>query len=267
MPVRALPAGVIGTLFSGPLPTDARQFCSEGKTCPVTGVKEVWYGANDRWVFKLGSGNIVCSYLTFTDPIYGTFKNCHERDGTVSTILPPLLSELQTVFELNDLISTQNRRYQFSVMLGATETLVTTNKFERNLIALPLPPDPGITQTSFQFNINDTGTPGRLYSVFISPTQERCPIFHVVSAMNTEISIGRYLEIFTLMTQPDADAVPQRSDMQKVCTNDKGQVTFHLKPPSIDAFQIKVVTHGRLGKPNDVFDLFVPTSLDWMLHK
>nr|WP_315247391.1 PilC/PilY family type IV pilus protein [uncultured Albidiferax sp.] len=62
------------------LPSDASAVCAaENGTCSFSGIKEVWYGANNRWAVAPVANSVVCSNGNFGDPINGTVKNCYTR--------------------------------------------------------------------------------------------------------------------------------------------------------------------------------------------
>lgn len=254
--------GTIGTIYSGTPPSDLKELCNESKTCPIDGVREIWYGADQSWIYKLMSGSVYCENATFTDPRWGKTKKCFSRDSTMAEALPPRLTELPLSFDLNNLLSVENKRYIFSVQDGGTRKVITTNSPSVALKPLPTVP-PAMPQNYFQFDITDGANPIRQYSFFISPTLTRCSTFKVTSDGTVLNSTGRIMEIHVITTLPTMQVVPQRSDVQKICTNDKGQLKFHMKPPNIDSFQIKIVNYGTAGNPNDVFNMFIPTNLEW----
>lgn len=257
----ALPSGSIGTIYNGALPSDVQVACVEGKTCATKGIQEVWFGSNNSWIYKVINGTITCNIDTFTDPAPRVFKACYARDLSIAEIQPPLVNAIPLTFELNDLLTAQDKRYTFAVWNGNTRTPVTTNHFEINLNSAPT--SSRLQQNYFQFDITDGGTPIRQHSVFISPTYNRCLISHLDASGNVVSTYGRIVEVYSMTAVPASQYIAQRSDTQKLCTNDVGKLTFHLKPPSIDSFQIKIIDHDASGKQNDVFDLFIPIHFEW----
>ena len=263
--VRALPDGMVATIFNGRAPADLRPLCAENAQCSVAGVREVWYGRDQSWRYKLVTGGFVCGNDFFSDPYPYSRKSCFERDLTEPSPLPQRLAVLPIELQLNDLLTTENGRYRVDVVVGMARRPVVATPFVGNLTALGATTDPSLTQDYFQLNLMDTRTPTRQYSLFIAATLERCVNFLRKPDGLMLLSQGRVMELYTLTAQPSTRLIAQRSDTQRICTNDKGQLTFHLKPPSIDAFQLKVVNHGAAGRPNDVFDLYIPTSLNPVL--
>jgi type IV pilus assembly protein PilY1 len=64
------------------LPTDALQCANENQLCSFTGIKEVWYGANNSWNVAPAADGVTCSNVVFGDPIGGAFKQCYTRPYT-----------------------------------------------------------------------------------------------------------------------------------------------------------------------------------------
>lgn len=66
--------------YSGSKPSGMNSACAaENATCSFTGIKEVWYGANNNWKVAPASNGVSCSNGVFGDPISGTVKNCYYR--------------------------------------------------------------------------------------------------------------------------------------------------------------------------------------------
>lgn len=79
------------TNTSQTLPSDASECASEGGTCSVAGIKEVWYGADTRWVVVPISGSIPCnSHEVLGDPATDTVKKCYARNYSGSWSPAPL---------------------------------------------------------------------------------------------------------------------------------------------------------------------------------
>ncbi|QHI98615.1 hypothetical protein GT347_11765 [Xylophilus rhododendri] len=258
----AAPSGSISTIYEGALPADAKWLCTEDSPCAVTGVKEVWYGRYTNWRYRQLTGGFRCGNELFTDPIGGVKKDCFVRDTTESTLLPPRLAVLPVTIELNDLATVEAGRYSVDLVVGMQRIALKAPHFEGTLGSLGLATDPSMTQDYFQFNIVDSKPPTRQYSLFIAATQERCTSFRRMGDGSMAMSMGRFMDIYSIITEPATGFIPQRSEMQRLCTNDRGQLAFYLHSPSIDAFRIKVVSHGIAGKANDVFDLYIPTALN-----
>lgn len=259
----ALISGSVGTIYNGALPSDTRLICRENASnCSIPSIQEVWYGSGNSWVYKLVSGNFVCTNENFSDPALNKAKACYSRDILTPAALPPAVTEIPLSFELNDLLTTQQKRYTFGVWDGDVRTPVATRQFSINLKARSRPSR--MQQNYFQFDITDTASPVRQQSIFISPTFDRCVASGSSPAGNGETVYGRIMEIYSMTALPASQMIPQRSDLQKICTNDKGQLKFHLKPPSSDAFQIKIVAYDAVSKANDVLDFFVPLNFDWL---
>jgi hypothetical protein len=257
----ALPFGAVGMIYNGALPSDVMTACVQDKTCTTKGVQEVWFGAGNSWIYKLVNGTINCNVATFSDPAPGTFKACYARDLTTSELQPPRVNEIPLTFELNNLLTVQDKRYTFDVWDGETNKPITTNTFEINL--KPAPTKERMQQNFYQFDIIDGASPIRQHSVFISPTFNRCMVSRLDPTGNIVSTYGRIVEIYSMTAIPSSQYLAQRSDTQKVCTNDRSQLKFQLKPPSIDSFQVKIIAYDAYGKQNDVFDLFIPIHFDW----
>lgn len=258
---QALPLGAVGTIYNGALPPDVQVGCVENRTCTTSGIREIWFGAGNSWIYKLVNGTINCNVATFSDPAPGVFKACYARDLTMSEIQPPRLNEIPLTFELNNLLTVEDKRYTLAVWDGATNKPVTTNTFEINL--KPAPTKERMQQSFYQFDITDGANPIRQHSVFISPTFNRCLVSRQGPTGNVQSTYGRIVEIYSMTAIPASQYLAQRSDTQKLCTNDKGQLKFQLKPPNIDSFQVRIIDYDAFGKQNDAFDLFIPIHFDW----
>jgi len=77
------------------LPAGAVDCAGENQTCAFTGVKEVWYGANNagtnKWNVASSSDGISCSNGTFGDPYPGIVKRCYH---VPSAWTPPTTTNL-----------------------------------------------------------------------------------------------------------------------------------------------------------------------------
>lgn len=89
-----LEMGVSSTVAT-PTPTSDGSwiFCAnEGQTCSFTGTKQVRYGANGFYVYKVFTTSVLCSNTVFGDPAPNQVKQCHYSSSTVSTPTPtPIL--------------------------------------------------------------------------------------------------------------------------------------------------------------------------------
>ena len=64
---------------------DEWTFCTvENQTCAFTGTREVRYGANGSYAYRLLSNGTPCTNGVFGDPIYGTAKQCHIKGPTIT---------------------------------------------------------------------------------------------------------------------------------------------------------------------------------------
>jgi hypothetical protein len=75
-----------------------------------------------------------------------------------------------------------------------------------------------------------------------------------------DFTFGRMMEIYSLIADPNSRLLPFRSDTQRVCTADSGTLAFFFKPPSVDAYQLKIVSHDHAGNATGVMDFFIPTE-------
>lgn len=67
--------GVAKTCYVG---ADVYAYCaSEGQTCSFTGTRNVAYGANGAYAYKVLTAGVLCSNATFGDPAPGVVKGCH----------------------------------------------------------------------------------------------------------------------------------------------------------------------------------------------
>ena len=261
----ALPQGVVTNTYNGPLPSDATYFCDEGRTCAVSGVKELWYGARESWGFRLASGNVFCSFQEFTDVLYGVGKKCYIRNSLQTVLMPPQLAYLPVAFNLYDLLTAESGRYKASVVINGKHENMTQEKSDKVLTKLSTANSSIVLpQSVFQFTISDTRSPAKDYAVIVSATMSRCLLHHRDSASSTEVSIGRMMDVYTMTSRPDGNFAPFRSDVQKLCTNDKGQLAIHILAPGAAAFPIKVVSYGYAGHANEVTNMMVPTQLNWL---
>ena len=84
---------------NGPLPKPTPPACAaESGTCTSSTVKEIWYGAGNRWMVAPFRGTVGCNNATFTDPASGVGKSCYIFDYAGSWTPPgsggtPLNSE------------------------------------------------------------------------------------------------------------------------------------------------------------------------------
>lgn len=71
----------IGTVVNeSSLPGDATECASEGGTCSgLSGIREIWYGASNKWKVAPVTMSVSCSNGVFGDPISGTAKKCYQR--------------------------------------------------------------------------------------------------------------------------------------------------------------------------------------------
>ncbi|RYX95958.1 MAG: hypothetical protein EOO28_09390 [Comamonadaceae bacterium] len=162
------------------------------------------------------------------------------------------------------MLTINNKQYTVSVSNGGRLEPLTTSQAQLNLAPLPLPADPGMTQSFFQFNILDQGSPIHEYHVFVAASQERCALFDITPGYMTKPSAGRVMEIYSMMAQPELQVIPVRSEPQKICASDSGQLMFTLAPPGPDAFQLKVGTYRSDGKISQMFDFFIPRYFNWV---
>lgn len=61
---------------------------SENGTCSYSGSRQVSYGVNWRYPYKLASASIACDNATFGDPAYRTAKNCDYASTSAATTAP-----------------------------------------------------------------------------------------------------------------------------------------------------------------------------------
>jgi hypothetical protein len=88
-------------------------FCaSENEFCPFSGSKEVRYGADGVYTYRVVNDGINCSNDVFGDPIYGVLKQCAYREsGTPGpTPTPAPGSSIQTFSASADYSTTQGYR-------------------------------------------------------------------------------------------------------------------------------------------------------------
>lgn len=64
---------------SSALPADAVGCANQNGSCVVSGLQEVWYGADTRWKVTPVVGVASCSHNVFGDPAVGTAKRCYAR--------------------------------------------------------------------------------------------------------------------------------------------------------------------------------------------
>lgn len=92
--------GTKNPLPTNPMPTpippvsDAnwKTCASEGSVCNLTGVNQVRYGANGKYVSKIISGSVPCTNAIFGDPVPSTTKSCSYIPA--ATNAPPGVSPL-----------------------------------------------------------------------------------------------------------------------------------------------------------------------------
>jgi parallel beta-helix repeat protein len=71
-------------------PSSDWTFCAvEGAFCAFTGTKEVRYGANGSYVYRIFTGGTACSNSVFDDPLFGTKKECATKPTLVQLPPPP----------------------------------------------------------------------------------------------------------------------------------------------------------------------------------
>lgn len=69
-------------------PTNDWIFCAnENGTCSFTGTKEVRYGANESYFYKVLTSPVSCDNTTFGDPIFGVNKQCYYRNPVTTPVL------------------------------------------------------------------------------------------------------------------------------------------------------------------------------------
>ena len=84
------------TNSSSALPSGSTNCASENSNCNFSGVKEVWYGANNSWKVAPASNGVLCANSVFGDPISGTAKNCYTRTYSGSWTPPTSSSALNS---------------------------------------------------------------------------------------------------------------------------------------------------------------------------
>lgn len=68
-------------LLFGVTNASAWTFCAkEGEKCNFSGTKQVRYGENGKFVYKIIKNGTNCTNQVFGDPIYGTVKQCYTKD-------------------------------------------------------------------------------------------------------------------------------------------------------------------------------------------
>jgi hypothetical protein len=253
------PAAAAISSLSGAIPFQMDVGCAEHEICRFEGAREVWYGTNSSWRYGVFSNAVACNNGIFGDPTPSIPKRCYVR-AVQDIATPPRLDTIEGVFNGDDLLTTEGGRYTLeTVANGSRRRLV--GPYAVSLLGKLAVPDAQVSTPSyFQFLITDTQSGPVSYNVFIAATAERCLIQRVRSATQTDASFGRIMEIYSLVADPSTAMLPLRSDTQRICTQDKGKLAFFFKPPSIDAFQVKVVTHDSWGNATDVTDLFIPTK-------
>jgi pectate lyase len=86
----ALGAMTIATVVTAAnRPAGYTTICSENKTCAVPASTNVAFGRADQFIYKVLSGNFVCSQTTFGGRIAGGVNECSVPTGTVPTDPPP----------------------------------------------------------------------------------------------------------------------------------------------------------------------------------
>ncbi len=61
----------------GALPRGSTNCSGEGGYCNFTGIKEVWYGAGNRWAVAPAKDGLACTNDYFGDPAPGSYKSCY----------------------------------------------------------------------------------------------------------------------------------------------------------------------------------------------
>lgn len=234
--------------------------CVELEICRFSGMREVWYGYGRSWRYGVFENSVVCSNATFGDPLPKVAKRCYYRSLQDAGVLPARLDFLDVIFNGGDLITVENARYTLEYISNGTRIRATTPYVAKLLPRLLVPDSQNSHKTYFQFLITDSLSNPVSYNVFVAATDERCLVQQVRSALAMDFTFGRLMEIYSLVSNPVAGQLPLRSDTQRICTADSGKLAFFFKPPSVDAFQIKVVSHEHGNHATDVMDLFVPTK-------
>ena len=76
------------TLTAAPATADGWTGCAgEGGNCSFSGTRQVRYGANDIYSYRIATDAIRCDNNTFGDPVYGVAKSCSY--GPVTTAAAP----------------------------------------------------------------------------------------------------------------------------------------------------------------------------------
>ncbi|RYH30128.1 MAG: hypothetical protein EON54_22040 [Alcaligenaceae bacterium] len=188
---------------------------------------------------------------------------CGAHAVPVLAAQPARLETLPAVFVVNDLLTADDRRYTLSAVVSGANVPITGTEIQKNLTALPLASDPSMTQSFFQFDIKDNSDFFHQYSVFIAATQERCALFDITPSYMTRPSWGRVMEIYTLLSQPQLQIVPIRSEPQKICAADEGKLMFNLAAPGPASFEVKIATYRPDGKISNTLDFLIPRYFHW----
>ena len=101
--------GSIGLLASSVAFGQLVKCADENGTCNVSAQSAVVYGKNSTWIGKVANApSIACNNATFTDPLYGTVKECQtktvasmtvcaQENGTCATPTPSLVLYLSLI--------------------------------------------------------------------------------------------------------------------------------------------------------------------------
>jgi hypothetical protein len=248
------------TSATAPLPFTMDVPCLEGQTCKIPGLRQVWYGAPNKWRYGVFENSVPCTNATFGDPFPGANKRCYHRSLQDAGVLPAKLEKLDAIFNAEELVNAQGGRYTVEFISGSNRRRVVAPYVAALMGKLPVPEPQDDTKSYFQFLITDTADIPVSYNVFVASTDERCLVQRVRSVSTMDFTFGRVMEMYSLIASPASTLLPFRSDLQKVCTADSGKLAFFFKPPSVDAYQVKVVSHDHAGNATGVMDLFIPTK-------
>ena len=204
MPSPVLAGPITSTTAALPFTMDVP--CLEGQTCKLPGLRQVWYGAPNKWRYGVFENSVACTNATFGDPFIGANKRCYHRSLQDAGVLPGRLEKLDAIFNAEELINAAGGRYTVEFISGSNRRRVAATYAAVLMGKLPVPEPQDDTKSYFQFLITDTADIPVSYNVFVASTDERCLVQRVRSSSTMDFAFGRVMELYSLIADPGVDA-------------------------------------------------------------
>lgn len=219
-------------------------FCaSEGNQCSFSGTKEVRYGANGYYFYRILTGGTPCTNAVFGgDPIYGAGKQCDYRDVVASSAITVTSPSNGTVWTVGQPVTVSWKR-NFIPENGEAKVGIYLRKGDGPNV----PFGGGVPDSSYTIVLPSTFTPGNNYHILVSShgtgsqlSDESDGTFSIVSAND-----GRPQPPFDVRA---AEAIATDGSAKIYWYNVNGEKFYIYKNKNDGPFQFLGVTTDKFYK-------------------